>query len=200
MAVQLNLRIHFPENWWTARLVVLKAIPCVCRVGREFEIVFREPLPIEAQGTVEGWDPDEINKRAPAGVGGTYTQNSCAHITLHATGTDLYQITDLSMFVEGLGWCPIVESGEYAPPGEFWVRAMSRDLENELEAARRASRPRRRRDENTTTPAGRATCDASGLGCARQGSILTNTPGTGQRLRDFDIELREFDPDRSAPE
>lgn len=116
--MNMKLHIHFPKNLVTESLLRQKKIPCLCRIGKNFEILFQHPLP-EALGTVEGWDIEEVLKRAPAGAGGQYTYYSFSAVTLREIKSNLYQIIDWDLFNRSVGWCHILVNGEYAPPGNF---------------------------------------------------------------------------------
>jgi HEAT repeat protein len=141
--------LHMTQPWnldlWRAQeLKKQKDVPCVCRVGRHFKVVFEPPLP-ESEGLVHGWDEEQIRQRAPDLVGGPYLHHCHAIITLDEVGQDVYRILDLSMFYESLGWCPIVVDGEYGPLGDGWVQASSRAHEEEMWRQERAATEENRR-------------------------------------------------------
>lgn len=117
MSIYLN--IDFPHNLTVIELLQQKNIPCLCRVAKDFEIVFQAPLP-EAVGVVHGWDRTLLEERAVAGGGGRYTHCAFATITMEKVQAGMYQIHDLALFYTGFGWCPVLVDGEYAPPGNFW--------------------------------------------------------------------------------
>ena len=116
MSLQLN--ISLPKNLVTADLIRQKNIPCLCKVAKEFEIEFMDPLP-EATGVVHGWDRRLLEERAVAGAGGLYTHYAFGLVTLDQVQPDVYRIVDLAFFNRIFGWCPILENGDYAPPGKF---------------------------------------------------------------------------------
>ena len=113
------LTIDFPDNLSTRMLLELSNIPCFCMVGREFEILFHPPLP-EACGSVREWEMRRLQERAPAGGGGAYVYHQPGLITLRQRGGGEFDIIDLQFFSESVGWCPIIENGEYAPCGALW--------------------------------------------------------------------------------
>jgi hypothetical protein len=115
----MMLRIKFPENLITEQLVVQEDIPCLCRVSKEFEVVFEDPLP-EVTGVVAGWDRKMLEQRAPAGAGGRYTHYVPGRITLRKVEGDEFVIVSLSFFYCSFGWCPILEGNEYATPKPIW--------------------------------------------------------------------------------
>ena len=117
--MSLYLHINFPKNLISAVMVRQEKIPCICRVGREFEVIISEPLP-EALGVVQGWDRDLLEERAMAGGGGQFTHYENGTITLEEVQPNIYKIVDLALFYARFGWCPILENGKYSPPGNFW--------------------------------------------------------------------------------
>jgi hypothetical protein len=116
--VSLQLHISLPKNLITADLVRQKNIPCLCKVAKDFEIEFMDPLP-EATGVVQGWDRLLLEERAIAGVGGAYTHYTFGLVTLDQIEPNVYKIVDLAFFNRIFGWCPILKDGEYTPPGKF---------------------------------------------------------------------------------
>ncbi|WP_092304269.1 hypothetical protein [Pseudomonas sp. NFIX28] len=115
----MKLNIRFPKNLATDALLGQKLIPCLCKVSKEFEVSFLDPMP-EVSGVVSEWDRKELELRAIAGVGGQYTHYAFGRITLKEVELDVYQVIDLEMFYRIFGWCVILKDGEYAPPGDFW--------------------------------------------------------------------------------
>ena len=99
-------------------MVRQKNIPCLCKVAKEFEIEFLDPLPA-ATGSVQGWDWQLLAQRAVAGVGGMYTHYAFGTVTMQPCRANVYRITDLTMFNTTFGWCQVLENGEYSPPGKF---------------------------------------------------------------------------------
>lgn len=116
--MSLQLRISLPVNLAAADMVRQKNIPCLCRVAKEFEIEFLDPLP-EATGVVFRWDRRMLEERAVAGAGGPYSHYAFGLVTLDQLEPDIYWIVDLAFFNRIFGWCPILENGAYAPPGKF---------------------------------------------------------------------------------
>ena len=117
--MSITLNIEFEKNLLTEELVLQKKIPCLCRVSKDFEIVFKDPLP-EAVGVVHGWDRAMLEQRAMAGAGGKYTHYGYGLLTLKSIKENVYEITDLDFFSTGFGWCQILIDSEYGPPGNFW--------------------------------------------------------------------------------
>jgi hypothetical protein len=115
----MELHIALPHNLVSAELIQQKNIPCLCKIAKEFEVEFLDPLP-EATGIVQGWDWRLLHERAIAGVGGTYTHYTFGMITLEVLQSDVYRIIDLAFFDRMFGWCPILQNGKYAPPGKFY--------------------------------------------------------------------------------
>jgi len=111
------LKIAIRKNLRTEHLLTHAGIPCVCAVGRDFEVQLHAPLDA-ATGKIEGWDCDEIAYRAPAGAGGRLTHLKHGRITLREVSTDTYEVVDLDMFYEQFGWLPVVAGGAYASPLE----------------------------------------------------------------------------------
>jgi hypothetical protein len=111
------LKITTEMNLRTEHLLTHAGIPCVCAIGREFEVQLHAPLD-SATGRIEGWDPDEIAYRAPAGAGGRLTHLAHGRITLREVSSDTYEVVDLDMFYERFGWVPVVADGAYASPLE----------------------------------------------------------------------------------
>lgn len=115
----MKLKIDFPKNMITDNLLRQERIPCLCKIARDFEICFSDTVP-NSSGVVLEWDRGELELRAPAGAGGKYTHYSNGLITLGLNNDDFYEIVDLDMFYDNLGWCAVVRNREYAPPGDFW--------------------------------------------------------------------------------
>jgi hypothetical protein len=115
----VELHISFPDNLTTEIMLNLKNIPCICRIGAEFEILFEDPLQV-AHGIVTNWDRDKIDERAPAGTGGEYTHYCFGTVSLTKSGADTYDVADLAFFNIAVGWCRILKDGTYQPPGQFW--------------------------------------------------------------------------------
>lgn len=113
------LHITLPKNLISEGMLRQKNIPCLCKVGKAFEIELLAPLP-EATGVVQDWDWKLLAERSIAGVGGIYTHYRFGIVTLEPVQDDAYRIIDLAFFDTCFGWCPILEQGEYAPPGKFY--------------------------------------------------------------------------------
>lgn len=108
MWVEFRIEQNLASQW----LLKQKDIPCICRIGREFEIDFVEPLPA-AHGKVGDWDLQEICNRALPSVGGTYTHYSNARITVSTAANDRYDILDFAIFNSTVGWRQILLDREY---------------------------------------------------------------------------------------
>lgn len=115
----MKLSIVFPQILATESLLEQRLIPCICKISKEFEVSFSDPLP-EVTGIVSEWDRAELELRAIAGGGGQYSHYAHGRVTLKKIHTDVYQVLDLEMFYRLFGWCSILEDGKYAPPGKFW--------------------------------------------------------------------------------
>lgn len=115
--MKLFVHINFPVNLISEQMVLQKNIPCFCRISgsRLFEIEFLDPLP-SAIGRVDGWTPELISERAPAGGGGKYTHYCFAMVSFESSCDDGYVISELLFFYTGHGWLPIVENGEWSKP------------------------------------------------------------------------------------
>lgn len=117
--MSLYLHIDLPKNLISEELVRQKNIPCFCKVAKEFEIEFLDPLP-EATGVVQDWDWKLLHERVISGVGGLYTHYTFGMVTLEVAQPGVYKIIDLAMFDTGFGWCPVLQDGKYSPPGKFY--------------------------------------------------------------------------------
>lgn len=115
----MKLKIYFPADLRTEDLLQQKKIPCLCKISKEFEVVFSDTVP-HSSGVVAEWDRKELELRAVAGGGGKYTHYANSLITLKSVGDNLYEIIDLQMFYTSFGWCEVLKEGKYAPPGDFW--------------------------------------------------------------------------------
>lgn len=109
------LKITVPQNMRNAQLLRQSQIPCLCYIGRDFEVHLTQPLD-STVGKVEDWSESEIAVRAPAGGGGKWTHVKHARITLGAVAEGVYEIIELSMFYEAYGWLPVISQSEYATP------------------------------------------------------------------------------------
>jgi hypothetical protein len=115
----MRLKIELPRNLLAQQLVRQSDIPCVCRIGRTFEIRLDAPLP-PAVGTVEDWDRDALEERAPAGAGGEWTHHRNGRITLRPVAEGVYEIEHLALFYEGFGWVPVIVDSVDAQPMQLW--------------------------------------------------------------------------------
>lgn len=109
MWVEFQIEKNLASQW----LLKQKDIPCICHIGREFEISFVEPLP-KTYGKVGDWDLQEICDRALPSVGGNYTHYANARISLVEIENNKYDILDFSIFSSAVGWCQIILNREYA--------------------------------------------------------------------------------------
>ena len=115
----MKLNIVFPRAMIAESLLAQRLIPCVCKISKQFEICFLDPLP-EVAGVVSEWDRSELELRAISGVGGQYSHYAHGRVTLKKIQADVYQILDLEMFYRLFGWCSVLNDGIYAQPGKFW--------------------------------------------------------------------------------
>ncbi|UJR63912.1 hypothetical protein [Dickeya zeae] len=113
------LKVFFPDNLLTGSLIEQNDIPCMIKVSEKFELVFSVVEPVSI-GVVERWDRDCFEKRTLARAGGEYTHYEPGLVTLNKVGDDIYKISDLSIFYNDFGWCPILINGDYAEPYPFW--------------------------------------------------------------------------------
>jgi hypothetical protein len=91
----------------------MKVISRVCRISNTFEIEFIRPLRTVGLGVVEKWNLKEIGFRVPGYGGGRYIYHHFAIVSLNKFGIDSYEITDLSLYCEGRGWCSVISGGEF---------------------------------------------------------------------------------------
>ncbi|WP_426170630.1 hypothetical protein [Pseudoduganella sp. R-34] len=117
--MSLYLQIDLPKNLSSEEVTRQKNIPCLCKVAEEFEIEFLDPLP-GSTGVVQGWDWKLLHERVISGIGGLYTHYTFGMVTLEIAQPGIYKIIDLAMFDTSFGWCPVLENGEYGPPGKFY--------------------------------------------------------------------------------
>jgi hypothetical protein len=115
----LKLHINIPDNLVNRQLLAQKDIPSVCLIGTTFEVHLQAPL-TKAVGTVQDWDRQSIEDRAPAVAGGNWTHHRNSLITLRAVSAGVYEILDLAVFYEAHGWLKILADGAYAPPQDLW--------------------------------------------------------------------------------
>ncbi|PHI29882.1 hypothetical protein [Budvicia aquatica] len=113
------LHIEFPNNLVTGSLTKQKNIPCTIQISDKFEIIFSVVFP-QTIGNVLLWDRKILEERAIARASGAYTHNEPALITLSENSENCYEITNLSVFYNDFGWCPIIDNSEYAMPTQFW--------------------------------------------------------------------------------
>lgn len=111
------LNIEISHNLRNSRLLLQRDVPCVCYIGKDFEIHLQAPLD-PAVGTVQDWSRTELAARAPAGGGGRWTHHAHGRVTLRAVADGVYEIRDLAMFYEAYGWLLVVTDGAYAAPKE----------------------------------------------------------------------------------
>ena len=115
----MNLHIDFKNIISTDSLVKQEKIPCFIQVGENFNILFPELLP-NFIGTVIDWDWSLLDERAPSRMGGDYTYEEPAMITLKKISEKIYHIYDLYIFSSYHGWLSIIEKGEYATPIDLY--------------------------------------------------------------------------------
>ena len=115
----MKLIINFAKDLLSQSLVQQKNIPCLCKIGINFEVHF-PCLQYEKFGLVEDWDRKELEWRAPAGAGGAWTHHRCCLISLEPVSDGVYKIEDLSMFYEDMGWLPVLKNSIYVTPVGIW--------------------------------------------------------------------------------
>ena len=115
----MMLLIDFPQNMVTKDLLGQVEIPCLCKVSDKFEVHFFDSTP-ESDGLIVEWDRRELELRAVPGVGGEYSHHALGLITIREVSEGTYEVVDLELFSSMFGWCPVMISGQYAPPGRFW--------------------------------------------------------------------------------
>jgi hypothetical protein len=110
-----------PTNIYAEEVLMSENVPCLCKVkfndSFEIELLTIEPT---VTGIVKGWTSDDIDARTPASVGGEYTHYKYGLITLSQIEENTFKIENLSMFLNFVGWRPIIENGEYTDPKQFW--------------------------------------------------------------------------------
>ena len=94
-------------------LIKSERIPCLCKVSSNFVVEFNDVLPEPITGTVEDYSSRELNLRAPAFGGGKHAYYNPALISLQRVRLGVYEITELSFFCAGPGWCEIIKNGQY---------------------------------------------------------------------------------------
>lgn len=115
----MRLKIEIPNNLTNSRLLQQVDIPCVCYIGKSFEIHLESPLS-PTTGVIDDWDRKALEERAPAGAGGLWTHCRHGRMTLRSASEGVYEIMNLDMFYEGHGWLPIIAAGTYAVAAEIW--------------------------------------------------------------------------------
>ncbi len=113
------LKIEIPQNLVNQQLLRQSDIPCVCYIGKSFEVRFESPL-TAAVGTVDDWDRKAVEERVPAGAGGHWTHCRHSRMTLRAMSDGIYEVRELAMFYEAHGWLPVIHDGVYAVAKEIW--------------------------------------------------------------------------------
>ncbi|EOR07413.1 hypothetical protein MMP65_08595 [Acinetobacter sp. ANC 3926] len=111
----LNLNLDLPNNIYSEMILDCENIPCLVRISDTFMIDFFETVP-NVSGQVLEWSWHDLNHRVPAGTGGEYLYYKRSLITLNQIAEKKFAIVALSMFVNGVGWCSVIENGEYANP------------------------------------------------------------------------------------
>jgi len=109
------LDLKLPNNLHSEMMLECENIPCLVRKNSIFNIDFFETVP-HISGQVLEWSWSELNKRVPAGSGGEYMYYKRSLITLERIDKDHFKILDLSMFLNGIGWCKVIENSIYAEP------------------------------------------------------------------------------------
>ncbi len=115
----MRLKIEFPDNLITQKLLAQVRIPCRCLVEADFHVTVSETIP-SVTGTIVDWDGEMLDLRVPRYVGGTVSHDAFGLISLRLVGANLYDVIELEMFNRTVGWCPVIADGEYGPPGQFW--------------------------------------------------------------------------------
>ncbi|MBV8634887.1 MAG: hypothetical protein JO002_10390, partial [Burkholderiaceae bacterium] len=97
------------------QMIAQKNIPCVCRIGEQFELLFQEPLP-EIAGVVPEWNKRRLWQLVAPGGGGIYTYFHPALVTLACEEGPRYLVIELSLFDRNVGWQRVILNGEYVEP------------------------------------------------------------------------------------
>lgn len=113
------LRIELPHNIVSQQLLRQREIPCVCYIGKSFELRLESPF-ASAVGVVDDWDRMALEERAPAGAGGQWTHCRHGRMTLRKISDGVYEVRELAMFYEAHGWLPVICDGTYALAKEVW--------------------------------------------------------------------------------
>ncbi|ATZ64497.1 hypothetical protein KTJ16_20875 [Acinetobacter bereziniae] len=116
----LILNLELPDNIYSEMMLECSDIPCLVKIDSNFIIDFFETVPL-VSGYVLEWSWYDLNERIPAGAGGDYLYYKRSLITLDQIDNKRFNIIGLSMFVNGVGWCKVIENGQYANPNpELW--------------------------------------------------------------------------------
>jgi hypothetical protein len=111
----LTLKLELPDNIYSTMMLECEDIPCLVKINNDFKIDFFETQPC-VTGDVLDWSWYKLNQRIPAGAGGEYLYYKRSLITLKQITKHEFRIVRLSMFVNGIGWCLVIENSEYANP------------------------------------------------------------------------------------
>lgn len=114
----LTLNLNLPDNIYSEMMLECRNIPCLVRINNIFNIDFFETEP-NVTGQVLEWSWYDLNQRVPAGTGEEYLYYKRSLITLDRIDEKNFNIVELSMFVNGVGWCSVIENGEYANPNPY---------------------------------------------------------------------------------
>ena len=109
--IKLNLTIPSKYHRHTLNQ---RLVPCHCLIGkRGFEIIFSKPV-FDAIGIVDEWDEKTFDTIAPALAGGEYTHDECANLTLKLLEEGVYEIVELNLFSNYVGWISVIADSKYA--------------------------------------------------------------------------------------
>jgi hypothetical protein len=109
----LQVQVKFVDDLHTENMLKTAQIPCLCKIAKNFEIVFLVAYP-QVTGIVTGWDYKELALRVGAGAGGEYLHYNYGLLTISKLKDDSYIIENLSMFESGSGWLPVIENRQYS--------------------------------------------------------------------------------------
>lgn len=125
----MQLTIEFPDILLIEDLINQKKIPCMVCVSGNFEIIFPSFLGFytDVIGFIKDINVQIVEELIPPGAGGQYIYYCSGLITIKRLDDSLFHIVELSMFDNCLGWCQIIENGQYAEPNDYMKKAAPKE-------------------------------------------------------------------------